>query len=205
MDHQGRRTTQDELSRSPRFFSSICHKSKKKENKKHVFFLLKYKQQFTGSHLIFQVTWAFSKCCLQPLLLLTLQAQTPILTEVAHKFCFFTSRDSKVDKRSYHTFKWQNNEAKLLYMDMYSNLCCNYPGAAWVMRMPDHLSLAGIREWGMCHILFKQPCTCVLTVYSNSSASRRIPCCWTVPPLRLLNDLGCFPLDTMTTTGIYVF
>lgn len=31
------------------------------------------------------------------------------------------------------------------------------------MRLPDHLSCTGIREWGMCHILFKQPdAVCVL-------------------------------------------
>lgn len=49
-------------------------------------------------------------------------------------------------------------------MDMYLNVCSKYPGTAWVMRLPDHLSLAGVREWDTCHILFKQPdavCLCV--------------------------------------------
>lgn len=48
-------------------------------------------------------------------------------------------------------------------MEIYLNVCIRYRSAAWVMRLPDHLSWAGIREWGMCHILFKQPdAVCVL-------------------------------------------
>ena len=32
------------------------------------------------------------------------------------------------------------------------------------MRSPDRMSVAGIREWGMCHILFKQPDAVVVVV-----------------------------------------
>lgn len=53
-------------------------------------------------------------------------------------------------------------------MEMYLNVCANYSSTAWVMRLPDHLSWAGIREWGMCHILFRQPdAVCILVEVSQ--------------------------------------
>lgn len=65
----------------------------------------------------------------------------------------------------------------------------------------------------MCHILFKQPdavcwragvCVSLSTVHTDSSASSCSSFYSTVPPLRLLADLGSFPPDTVTTAGIHV-
>lgn len=138
------------------------------------------------------------------------RGQTHKKAELAYKFVSFHAHANT-------TMTVLNDEITerncCIWVDMYLNVCSNYPGAAWVMRPPDHLSLAGVREWGMCHILFKQPdavcwrvgvCVSVSTVHADSSASSCSSCYSTVPPLRLLADLGSFPPDTVTTAGIHV-
>lgn len=123
------------------------------------YYPIKYESQFIWSHLKFQVAaHAFPNTLGNIIWVYFCSRREEIVYKCVVLGFFYFSDCDAYELTVFLRFFFLNAEImKLLYMVMYLNVRISHHSAAWVMRLPDHLSCAGIREWGMCHILFKQP------------------------------------------------